>query len=126
MRKKILYRELEGEVMEQVQDIATIEDLKREKATKKITFTKVSRYLLTIIQMEDLNSPEIKNTCDELDVVLESVMSALDKLFKRYKMDRDNRSAERLGEETEQIEIKYNYIVMRKIEHKTSWIHSAF
>ena len=97
-----------GEVMEQVQDIETVGDLKREKATKKTAFTKVRRYLLTVIQREDVNSQEIKDACDELDIVLENVMSAMDKLFERYKMDRESRSAERLGEEIEQIEIEYS------------------
>ena len=97
-----------GEVMEQVQDIETVGDLKREKAIKKTAFTKVRRYLLTVIQREDVNSQEIKDACDELDIVLENVMSAMDKLFERYKMDRESRSAERLGEEIEQIEIEYS------------------
>ena len=35
-------------------------------------------------------------------------MSAMDKLFERYKIDRESRSAERLGEEIEQIEIEYS------------------
>ena len=96
-----------GEVVEQVQDIETVGDLKREKATKKTAFTKVRRYLLTVIQREDVNSQKIKDACDELDIVLENVMSAMDKLFERYKMDRE-RSAERLGEEIEQIEIEYS------------------
>ena len=97
-----------GEVMEQVQDIETVGDLKREKATKKTAFTKVRRYLLTVIQREDINSQVIKDASDELDIVLENVMSAMDKLFERYKMDRESRSAERLGEEIEQIEIEYS------------------
>ena len=91
-----------GEVVEQVQDIQTVGDLKREKATK------VRRYLLTVIQREDVNSQEIKDACDELDIVLENVMGAMDKLFERYKMDRESRSAERLCEEIEQIEIEYS------------------
>ena len=62
---------------------------------------------MTIIQRKDVNSQEIKDTCDELDNVLENVMNAMDKLFKRYKIDRDSRSAERLGEETKQIENEY-------------------
>ena len=95
-----------GEVVEQVQDIQTVGDLKREKATKKTAFTKVRRYLLTVIQREDGNSQKIKDACDELDIALENVMSAMDKLFERYKMD--SRSAERLGEEIEQIEIEYS------------------
>ena len=33
-----------GEVMEQVQDIESVGDLKREKATKKTAFTKVRRF----------------------------------------------------------------------------------
>ena len=49
-------KELEGEVMEQVQDIETVGDLKKEKATKKTAFTKVRRYLLTIIQREDVHT----------------------------------------------------------------------
>ena len=39
---------------------------------------------------QDVNSQEIKDACDELDVVLENVMSAMDKLFERYKMDRES------------------------------------
>ena len=35
-------------------------------------------------------------------------MNAMDELFERYKMDKDSRGGERLGKETEQIEIKYN------------------
>ena len=44
----------------------TVGDLKREKATKKTAFTTVRRYLLTVIQREDVNSQEIKDACDEL------------------------------------------------------------
>ena len=40
-------------------------------------------------------------------------MSAMDTLFERYKMDRDSRSAERLGEEKEQIEIEYGNVQNR-------------
>ena len=90
-----------GEVREQVKDTETVRDLKREKATKKTAFTKLRRYLLTIIEREDVNSQEIKDTCDELDIVLENVISVMDKLFERYQMDRDIKSAERLGEEIE-------------------------
>ena len=102
-----------GEVVEQVQDVETVGDLKREKATKKTAFTKVRRYLLTVIQREDVNSQEIKDACDELDIVLGNVMNAMDKLFERYKMDRKSRSAERLGEEIEQIEIEYSNVQNR-------------
>ena len=35
-------------------------------------------------------------------------MSAMDKLFDRYKIEKDNRAAERLGDEIEQIEIEYS------------------
>ena len=64
-------KEPRGEVMEQVQDIETVGDLKREKATKKTAFTKIRRNLLTMIQREDVNSQEIKDTCDELDIAIE-------------------------------------------------------
>ena len=83
-------KETEGEVLEQAQNIETIGELKREKAAKKTAFTKVRRCLLTIIQREDVDSQEIKDTCEELDIALENVMSALDKLFDRYKIEKDN------------------------------------
>ena len=102
--------ESKGEVQEQVQDIQLeeIADLKREKATKKTAFTKVRRCLLTIIQREEVDMQELKDICDELDVALEHVMSAMDRLFYRYKMEKDRISSERLGEEIEQIEIEYS------------------
>ena len=56
--------------------------MKREKAAKKTAFTKVRRCLLTIIQREDVDSQEI--------------------------IEKDNRAAERLGDEIEQIEIEYS------------------
>ena len=63
---------------------------------------------MTIIQREDVDSQEIKDICEELDIALENVMSAMDKLFDRYKIEKDNRAAERLGDEIEQIEIEYS------------------
>ena len=101
-------KETEGEVLEQAQNIETVAELKREKAAKKTAFTKVRRCLLTIIQREDVDSQEIKDICEELDIALENVMSAMDKLFDRYKIEKDNRAAERLGDEIEQIEIEYS------------------
>ena len=101
-------KEIEGEVLEQAQNIETVAELKREKAAKKTAFTKVRRCLLTIIQREDVDSQEIKDICEELDIALENVMSAMDKLFDRYKIEKDNRAAERLGDEIEQIEIEYS------------------
>ena len=82
--------------------------MKREKAAKKTAFTKVRRCLLTIIQREDVDNQEIKDICEELDIALENVMSAMDKLFDRYKIEKDNRAAERLGDKIEQIEIEYS------------------
>ena len=101
-------KEIEGKVLEQAQNIETVAELKREKAAKKTAFTKVRRCLLTIIQREDVDSEEIKDICEELDIALENVMSAMDKLFDRYKIEKDNRAAERLGDEIEQIEIEYS------------------
>ena len=101
-------KEIEGEVLEQALNIETVAELKREKAAKKTAFTKVRRCLLTIIQREDVDSQEIKDICEELDIALENVMSAMDKLFDRYKIEKDNRAAERLGDEIEQIEIEYS------------------
>ena len=66
-------KEPRGEVMEHVQDIESVGDLKREKATQKTAFTKIRRYLLTIIQREDVKSQEIKDTCDKLDIALETL-----------------------------------------------------
>ena len=101
-------KEIEGEVLEQALNIETVAELKREKAAKKTVFTKVRRCLLTIIQREDVDSQEIKDICEELDIALENVMSAMDKLFDRYKIEKDNRAAERLGDEIEQIEFEYS------------------
>ena len=42
-------KEPRGKLVEQVQDIETVGDLKIAKATKKTAFTKIRRYLLTII-----------------------------------------------------------------------------
>ena len=81
-------KETEGEVLEQAQNIETVAELKREKAAKKTAFTKVRRCLLTIIQREDVDSHEIKDICEELDIALENVMSAMDKLFDRYKIEK--------------------------------------
>ena len=94
-------------VTRQIQDIQleeTVAGLKREKATKNTAFTKVRRCLLTIIQRKEGNIQELKDICDELDVPLENVMNVMDRFFDRYK---DSRNSERLGEEIEQIEIKY-------------------
>ena len=101
-------KEIEGEVLEQALNIETVAELKREKAAKKTGFTKVRRCLLIIIQREDVDSQEIKDICEELDIALENVMSAMDKLFDRYKIEKDNRAAERLGDEIEQIEFEYS------------------
>ena len=87
--------------------------MKREKATKKTAFTKVRRCLLTTIQREDIDSQEIKDICEELDTALENVMSAVDKLFDRYKIQKDSEGAERFGDEIEQIEIEYSSVQNR-------------
>ena len=81
-------KEIEGEVLEQALNIETVAELKREKAAKNSAFTKVRRCLLTIIQRKDVDSQEIKDICEELDIALENVMSAMDKLFDRYKIEK--------------------------------------
>ena len=99
------------EIEEQAQDTQleeTVGDLKREKAAKKTAFTKVRRCVLTIIQREEVDIQELKDACDELDTALENVMGIMDRLFDRYKIDKDNRNFEKLGEEIEQIEIEYS------------------
>ena len=54
---------------------------------------------------------QINDINDELDVAIEDVMSATDRPFDRYKIDKDFRSAERLGEGIEQmIKIKYSIV----------------
>ena len=54
---------------------------------------------------------QINDINDELDVAIEDVMSATDRPFDRYKIDKDIRSAERLGEGIEQmIKIKYSIV----------------
>ena len=49
------------------------------------------RFLFTIILREEIDGQEIKDICDKLDtgIALENVMSAVDKLFDRYKVDKD-------------------------------------
>ena len=49
-------KEPADEVIEHIQDIEIVGDLKREKATKKTAFTNVRRCLLTIIQREDITN----------------------------------------------------------------------
>lgn len=86
----------------------TLGDLKRTKATAKTMFTKVRRNLLTIIKREDIDRENIKDACEELDKALENAMDIMNRLFTRYKMDKDNKSAEKLGGEIEQMEIEYS------------------
>ena len=66
----------------------TVGDLKREKAAQKTAFTKVRRSVLTIIQREEVDIKELKDMCDELDIVLENVMNVMNRLFDRYKIDK--------------------------------------
>ena len=104
-------KEPEDEVPRQVYDIQleeTIGDLKREKAAQKTAFTKVRRSVLTIIQREEVDIKELKDMCDELDIALENVMNVMNRLFDRYKIDKDRKNFERLGDEIEQIEIEYS------------------
>ena len=104
-------KEPEDEVPRQVYDIQleeTVGDLKREKATQKTAFTKVRRSVLTIIQREEVDIKELKDMCDELDIALENVMNVMNRLFDRYKIDKDRKNFERLGDEIEQIEIEYS------------------
>ena len=64
--------ESEGETHEkEIQLEETVGELKKEKPTKMTAFTKVRRYLLTLIQ-EEVNVQEIKDACEKLNVVLES------------------------------------------------------
>ena len=45
---------------------------------------------MIIIQREDANVRKyVTDTCDELDIVSEDIMSTMDKLFERYKTDKD-------------------------------------
>ena len=104
-------KEPEDEVPRQVYDIQleeTVGDLKREKAAQKTAFTKVRRSVLTIIQREEVDIKELKDMCDELDIALENVMNVMNRLFDRYKIDKDRKNFERLGDEIEQIEIEYS------------------
>ncbi|XP_065895432.1 uncharacterized protein [Dysidea avara] len=86
----------------------TVSDLKREKATAKAGFTKVRRCLLTVIQREDTDSVEIKGICEELDVALGCAMNVMERLYDRYKLDKDSKSADKLSDEIEKIEIEYS------------------
>ena len=86
----------------------TVSDLKREKATAKTGFTKVRRCLLTVIQREDTDSVEIKGICEELDVALGCAMNVMERLYDRYKLDKDSKSAGKLSDEIEKIEIEYS------------------
>ena len=101
----------EDEVPRQVYDIQleeTVGDLKREKAAQKTAFTKVRRSVLTIIPREEVDIKELKDMCDELDMALENVMNVMNRLFDRYKIDKDRKNFEKLGDEIEQIEIEYS------------------
>ena len=40
--------------------------------------------MLTLIQREEVNTQEIKDVCEELDVVLEHVMRVMDRLFESW------------------------------------------
>ena len=94
-------KEPEDEVPRQVYDIQleeTVGDLKREKVAQKTAFTKVRRSVLTIIQREEVDIKELKDMCDELDMAL----------FDRYKIDKDRKFFEKLGDEIEQVEIEYS------------------
>ena len=55
----------------------TVGDLKKEKALLKTAFTKVRRYLLTIIQREDADTDQIQSICKELDLALENAMRVI-------------------------------------------------
>ena len=47
------------------------------------------RSVLTIIQRKEVDIKELKDMCDELDIVLENVMNVMNRLFDGYKIDKD-------------------------------------
>ena len=47
------------------------------------------RSVLTIIQREEVDIKELKDMYDELDIALENVMNVMNRLFDRYKIDKD-------------------------------------
>ena len=57
-----------------IQPEETVGDLKRAKAATKTALTKVRRYLLILLQRQDVNRQAIENSCDELDYALEKEM----------------------------------------------------
>ena len=108
---KMSDKEQEGENVVESGEVSpqeTIRDLKRAKATAKTAFTKVRRYLLTLLQRPDINREAIEDGCRELDQAQESAMEMMENLGTRYKIEKDHRNAKKLSGEIEQIEIKYS------------------
>jgi len=93
---------------ETVVEQETVGDLKRAKAAAKTSFTKVRRYLFTLLQKPEVNRKVIEDSCGELDHALERVMRVMEKLAIRYKMERDNKNEEKLSGETGLIEIEHS------------------
>jgi len=95
--------EQEGDVV-----IETVGDLKRAKATAKTGFTKVRRYLLTLIQKPDVSREAIEDSCGELDHALERAMEVMENLASKYKIEKDHKNEDKLSGEIEQIELEYS------------------
>ena len=89
-----------GEIEEQ------IEDFKQDKATQKLSFTRIKNKLLGMLDDQDYPSRrEIKKMCHQLSDARERVMETMHRLSMEYALLKDREKREKVVEEMDKLEI---------------------
>ena len=88
-------------------------ELKQQKARAKTVFTRARSQLLVIVQQDNVNTDEIKERCEALDMAQEEAMDIMARLLDRYMAVKDNKNSERLSQEIDNIEIEYSEVQNR-------------
>ena len=92
-----------GEIEEQ------IEDFKQDKATQKLSFTRIKNKLLGMLDDQDYPSRrEIKKMCHQLSDAQERVMETMHRLSMEYALLKDREKRKKVVEEMDKLELEFS------------------
>ena len=95
-----------------------LDTFKEEKCKAKTNFTRATRKLLSLI--DDDHPPrrnEVRNGCENLDLVLEAALRIMENLSEEYSRRGDRYNRKKVGREMEQLESEFSEAQHRAQEY---------
>ena len=99
-----------------------LDTFKEEKCKAKTNFNRAKRKLLSLIDDDyPLRRNEVRNGCENLDLVLEAALRIMENLSEEYSGRGDRYNRNKVGREMEQLESEFTDWKLRT-ERKNIWI----